>query len=194
MNKIKIRIDVVSDVVCPWCYIGKRRLENALSRLPENYEVELSFLPFELNPDTPKSGVDHKSYLAEKFGSAERYDQLTDHVTNIGAGEGLKFDYDKQSVIPNTLDSHRLIQYARKYDKQPAIKEALMKAYFEEGIDLSKTENLVTIAVKAGLNEDEVRKLGRWNKSTSNAEFPEFLSISSTTSMEFLVRSRVIRL
>jgi len=152
MSKIKIRIDVVSDVVCPWCYIGKRRLEKALSQLPENYEVDLTFLPFELNPDTPKTGVDHKQYLADKFGSTERYHQLTDHVTSVAASEGLKFNYEKQSVMPNTLDSHRLIQYAKKFGKQAEIKEALMKAYFIDGIDLSKTENLVAIAQKNGID------------------------------------------
>lgn len=153
----KISIDVVSDVVCPWCYIGKRRLENALSRLPDDIQVEVNFLPFELNPDLPKTGTDHKSYLAKKFGSKERYEQLTDHVVNVAAGEGLKFDYGKQSVMPNTLDAHRLIQYAKRYGKQPAVKEALMKAYFEQGIDLSKPENLATIAEGSGLDADEVR-------------------------------------
>jgi predicted DsbA family dithiol-disulfide isomerase len=161
MSKIKIRIDVVSDVVCPWCYIGKRRLEKALSQLPANYEIDLNFLPFELNPDTPKTGVDHKQYLADKFGSSERYHQLTDHVTSVAAAEGLKFDYAKQSVMPNTLDSHRLIQYAKRSGKQADIKEALMKAYFTDGVDLSKKENLVAIAQKNGidaqsfLNSDE---------------------------------------
>jgi predicted DsbA family dithiol-disulfide isomerase len=153
MDKTKIKIDVVSDVVCPWCYIGKRRLENALSRLPENFEVDINFLPFELNPDAPKTGRDHKTYLADKFGGMERYHQLTDHVTNVAAGEGLAFDYSKQSVIPNTLDSHRLIQYAKDHGKQSAIKEALMQAYFTEGVDLSKSENLLDIAAKAGLDK-----------------------------------------
>lgn len=157
MSKNKIRIDVVSDVVCPWCYIGKRRLENALSRLPENIEVELSFLPFELNPDIPKTGADHKQYLSDKFGSKERYEQLTDHVVNVAAGEGLRFDYAKQSVMPNTLDSHRLIQFAKKSGKQAAIKEALMKAYFEQGVDLSKHENLANIAAQNGLDRNEVQ-------------------------------------
>jgi len=161
MSKIKIRIDVVSDVVCPWCYIGKRRLEKALSQLPENYEVDLNFLPFELNPDTPKAGVDHKQYLANKFGGSDRYDKLTAHVTGVAAGEGLKFDYAKQSVMPNTLDSHRLIQYAKRFGKQAEVKEALMKAYFIDGVDLSKKENLLAIAQKNGfdaqalLNSDE---------------------------------------
>jgi predicted DsbA family dithiol-disulfide isomerase len=155
MQKIRIKVDVVSDVVCPWCYIGKRRLENALSRLPENIEVDVNFLPFELNPDTPRTGTDHKTYLADKFGSIERYEQLTDHVTGVAAGEGLAFDYSKQSVIPNTLDSHRLIQYAKGYGKQAAIKEALMKAYFEQGVDLSNNDNLVDIAGKAGLDRQQ---------------------------------------
>ncbi len=154
---IKIKIDVVSDVVCPWCYIGKRRLEKALSQLPENYEIDVSFLPFELNPELPKSGADHKSYLANKFGSKERYDQLTAHVVNVAAGEGLKFDYGKQSVMPNTLDSHRLIQYAKRFGKQAEIKEALMKAYFEQGVDLSKHENLIAIAEANGLDPDTTK-------------------------------------
>jgi predicted DsbA family dithiol-disulfide isomerase len=158
MNKkeqiTKIKIDVVSDVVCPWCFIGKRRLEKALSQLPDNYEVEVSFLPFELNPETPKAGTDQKTYLAAKFGGTERYHQLTDHVTNVAAGEGLAFDYEKQSVIPNTLDSHRLIQYAKNFGRQAAMKEALMKAYFEEGIDLSKSANLLTIAQNVGLDRE----------------------------------------
>jgi predicted DsbA family dithiol-disulfide isomerase len=148
----RIKIDVVSDVVCPWCYIGKRRLEKALSQLPENYEVEVNFLPFELNPDSPKTGRDHKAYLTDKFGGIERYEQLTDHVTNVAADEGIKFDYPKQSVIPNTFESHRLIQYAKDHDKQAAVKEALMKAYFTEGVDLSKSENLLDVAEKAGLD------------------------------------------
>lgn len=157
MDKIKIRIDVVSDVVCPWCYIGKRRLESALSRLPETYEVDVNFLPFELNPELPKAGTDHKEYLSNKFGSKDRYDQLTEHVANVAAGEGLNFDYSKQSVMPNTLDSHRLIQFAKKYGKQAALKEALMKAYFEQGVDLSKNENLVNIAVDNGLDRKEIQ-------------------------------------
>lgn len=154
MQKVKIKVDVVSDVVCPWCYIGKRRLESALSRLPENFEVDVAFLPFELNPDTPRSGTDQKTHLMEKFGE-ERYDQLTDHVTAVAAGEGLAFDYSKQSVIPNTFDLHRLIQYAKGSGKQAEIKEALMKAYFEQGVDLSKTENVLDIAEKAGLDRKQ---------------------------------------
>jgi predicted DsbA family dithiol-disulfide isomerase len=157
MSKIKISIDVVSDVVCPWCYIGKRRLENALSRLPENYEVDVNFLPFELNPDIPKTGTNHKEYLANKFGSKERYDQLTEHVVNVAAGEGLKFDYAKQVMMPNTLDAHRLIQFAKKFGKQPEMKEAFMKAYFEDGVDLTKSENLVNLAEKAGLDRTTVQ-------------------------------------
>jgi len=138
-------------------YIGKRRLENALSKLPDNYEIDLSFLPFELNPELPKTGTDHKAYLSKKFGSKERYDQLTANVVNVAAGEGLKFDYEKQSVMPNTLDSHRLIQYAKKSGKQIAIKEALMKAYFEQGVDLSKHENLIDIAAQNGMDRNEVK-------------------------------------
>lgn len=157
MNKIQLQVDVVSDVVCPWCYIGKRRLEKALASLPPEYEVQVRFLPFELNPDTPKSGVDHRAYLSNKFGGEERYEQLHQHVTQVAAGEGLNFRFDQQRVMPNTFEAHRLIQYSAASGKQGAIKEALMKAYFEQGVDLSKRDNLVEIAVACGLEAEATR-------------------------------------
>ncbi|MDZ7650477.1 MAG: DsbA family protein [Cytophagales bacterium] len=117
----------------PVVYIGKRRIEGAMNELTEQFEFEVSYLPFELNPQTPKEGFNQKEYLAKKFGSEEKYNQITRHVTSIAAEEGLKFDFDKQKKSPNTRDMHRIIWYARNEEKQLAIKEAFMKAYFEEG-------------------------------------------------------------
>ena len=160
MTKPKIRIDIVSDVVCPWCYIGKRRLEKAIGTLQDKFEFELEYHPFELNPDTPTTGVNQQEYLTKKFGGGEaRYQQLTNHVTQVAASEGLQFNFSKQHVLPNTRDAHRVIQLAKQESKQLEVKEAFMKAYFEDGVDLSKKENIISIATKNGLSEEKVKGL-----------------------------------
>jgi len=159
VEKIKIKVDVVSDVVCPWCYIGKRRLENAISRLPENIEVEVTHLPFELNPNLPTEGTSQQQYLTDKFGGNERYLHLTARVSSIAEGEGLNFDFTRQRVLPNTLDAHRLIQFAPTSKVQGAVVESLMKAYFEDGVDLSNRENLLEIAERAGLSRQAAANL-----------------------------------
>jgi predicted DsbA family dithiol-disulfide isomerase len=157
MKKPKIRIDVISDVVCPWCYIGKRRLEKAIAQVADQVEVELEYHPFELNPDMPMEGRNQKEYLTKKFGSETKYQQVIDHVTEVAAEEGLKFDFKKQVVSPNTRNAHRLIWLAKKQGKQIDIKEALMKAYFEQGIDLTKMENLISIATQVGLDPEKTK-------------------------------------
>ena len=159
MNKPKIKIDVVSDVVCPWCYIGKRRLEKAMDELSGKYDFDVEFLPFELNPDMPEEGVNQKEYLSKKFGGEARYDQITSHTSGVAATEGLKFDFSKQNVSPNTRNAHRIIFSAKAEGKQPEVNEAFMKAYFEEGIDLSKKENLIAVAAKSGLDSSKVKTL-----------------------------------
>ncbi|CAN5257052.1 DsbA family oxidoreductase [soil metagenome] len=154
--KPQIEIEVVSDVVCPWCYIGKRRLEKAVEELKNQYDVKVSFSPFELNPDMPAEGVNQKQYLIKKFGNEQRYQQLIGNVTNVAKEEGLVFNYDLQTISPNTHEAHRMIWFAAEEGKQPAVKEALMKAYFEEGVDLSKRENLIATGVSAGLDKDKL--------------------------------------
>lgn len=155
----KIKIDIVSDVVCPWCYIGKRRIEKAINQLQGQYEFEVSYLPFELNTQVPKTGLDQKQYLTTKFGGDDRFKQLTQHVTSVAASEGLQFDFNKQKVMPNTRDAHRIIWLAKQTGNQLEVKEAFMKAYFEDGVDLSKPENLVAIAEKCGLKRERVADL-----------------------------------
>ena len=159
MSKRKIKVDVVSDVVCPWCYIGKRRLEKGSRLVEQEIDVEVNYLPFELNPNIPSTGADHKQYLSAKFGGDGRYDQLTAHVASIAKQEGLQFDFSKQKIMPNTLNAHRLIRLAGSYGVQSSVKDALMKAYFEDGVDLSSNENLIEVAVGAGLDRDVANKL-----------------------------------
>jgi predicted DsbA family dithiol-disulfide isomerase len=146
-----IKIEIVSDVVCPWCYICKRRLERAIHSLSGEIDFEIIYLPFELNPSLPEAGVDQKEYLVQKFGGEDRYRQITRHVTKVAAEEGLTFNFDKQKIAPNTREAHRLLWFARQFNRQPQLKEALMKAYFEDGTDLSKKENLISLALSCGL-------------------------------------------
>ena len=159
MSKPKIKIDIASDVVCPWCYISKRRIEKAMTQLSDQFEFEVSYLPFELNPQTPKEGFNQKEYLTKKFGSEEKYNQITNHVASVAAGEGLKFDFSKQEKSPNTRDAHRILLSAKQEGKQLAAKEAFMKAYFEDGVDLTKKENLVAISEQIGLNPQSIAAL-----------------------------------
>jgi predicted DsbA family dithiol-disulfide isomerase len=159
LNKPTVKIDVVSDVVCPWCYVGKRRLEKAIDELSAKYSFDVTYHPFELNPQMPEQGSDQRQYLTNKFGSAERYDQITKHVTEVAATEGLTFDFNKQRVSPNTRNAHRVIELAKQEAKQLEMKEAFMKAYFTDGVDLSKNGNLVSVAVSVGLSKEKVENL-----------------------------------
>jgi predicted DsbA family dithiol-disulfide isomerase len=159
MTKPVLKISVVSDVVCPWCYIGKRRLEEAMSKLSERIDFEVEYFPFELNPQMPVGGVDQKQYLSEKFGGEERYELLTSQTTAVAAQEGLAFDFGAQKISPNTRNAHRLIQLAKEENKQLEMVEGFFKAYFTEGLDLSKKENLLSVAEGAGLNRTKADEL-----------------------------------
>lgn len=172
----KIKVDIVSDVVCPWCYIGKRRLEKAVAELKDDYEFEINYLPFELNPDMPKEGRNQKEYLTQKFGGPERYIQLTNHVKEVAAGEGLQFNYEKQTMSPNTRDAHRIIWLAKEYGLQIKMKEALMNAYFEKGVDLTKRENLIQIAAELGLEHNLVKEMLDSDKGMIEVEYLEQLN------------------
>ncbi|MBK7652630.1 MAG: DsbA family oxidoreductase [Flammeovirgaceae bacterium] len=195
----KIKIDIVSDVVCPWCYIGKRRIEKAMSTLADQFEFDITYLPFELNPQTPKEGFNQKEYLAKKFGGEARYNEITKQVTTVAAEEGLNFDFSKQRMSPNTRDAHRIIRYAKEEGKQLAVKEAFMKAYFEEGVDLTKKENLIAVSEKAVLTLKKISQLLDSDAglaevilqkmSIINGAFPEFLITSSIINMEFQARN-----
>ena len=154
-----IKIEVVSDVVCPWCYIGKRRLEKAINLSNQDFDFEVEYQPFELNPSMPKEGRNQKEYLISKFGSEAQYQNITANTTNVAAEEGLSFNFSKQLVSPNTRDAHRIIWFAKEHGKQQEVKEAFMKAYFEDGVDLSKNENLLAVATSAGLDAKQVTDL-----------------------------------
>ncbi len=151
-----MKIDIISDTICPWCYIGKRRLERALAQRDE-LEVEITWRPFQLNPDMPAGGLDREAYLNAKFGGAQRAEQIYAAIREAGDGEGIDFAFDKIARTPNTIDSHRLLHWAGAAGLQDAVVEVLFQRYFEEGADIGDREVLVAIAVQGGMDGDEVR-------------------------------------
>jgi predicted DsbA family dithiol-disulfide isomerase len=153
-----LHIEVVSDVVCPWCFIGKRRLENALTLVPD-IAVEINWRPYFLNPWIPREGIDRQTYLETKFGSAERYAVIAERVTAAAALEGLLYASDVISRQPNTLDCHRLILWSRSATDPANMKQRLMELYFSEGADLTDSKTLIQAAIDCGMDGDLVRRL-----------------------------------
>jgi predicted DsbA family dithiol-disulfide isomerase len=151
-------IDVVSDIVCPWCYIGKRRLEQAIALNPD-VPVEVRWRPYFLNPWVPREGMSRADYLTRKFGSVERYRGIAQRVAAAAESEGLVYALDKIARQPNTLDCHRLILWAGNTREPARMKQRLMELYFAEGADLSDTQVLIGAAVDCGLDGDLVRDL-----------------------------------
>lgn len=147
-----LTIDVISDVICPWCLIGKRRLERALAGRP----ATVRWHPFQLNPDMPREGIDRKEYRIRKFGSWERSLELDARVAAAGQVEGIAFNFDRMALTPNTLDAHRMIWLAGERGEQDAVVEALFLAYFTDGRNLSDRATLAEVAAGAGLDRDEV--------------------------------------
>jgi predicted DsbA family dithiol-disulfide isomerase len=152
-----LTIDIVSDVVCPWCYIGKRRIENALKLVPD-VPVEVSFRPFFLNPWVPREGISREEYLTTKFGSVEAYHGIAQRVVLAAGEEGLVYRPENVKRQPNTIDCHRLIHWAEAVGKAPEMKQRLMELYFRDGGDLTDTEVLVKAAADVGLDADDTRK------------------------------------
>lgn len=154
---LQLRVDVVSDVVCPWCYIGKRRLEGAIALTRDDVDVVVQWRPFFLNPWIPREGVDRTTYLETKFGSVDRYKGMASNVAAAAAEEGLEYNASRINRQPNTIDCHRLIYWAEQVGQSGAMKQRLMDLYFKDGADLTNPEVLVAAAADCGLPADEVR-------------------------------------
>ncbi len=147
-------LEIISDVVCPWCYIGKRRLSQALEILGSDIPITVRWKPYELNPTMPAGGMDRQNYYASKFGSAAYAENLIANVTANAHNDGLAMDYDNIKRVPNTRIAHRLIWLAEQFDCQDAIVDALFQAYFVDGRNIEDREVLLDIAVEAGIADD----------------------------------------
>ncbi len=151
-----MKIDVYSDTICPWCFIGKRRLERALAERPQP-DLELTWRPFQLNPEMPPGGMGRQRYLELKFGGPTGAKQTYDSVREAGRSEGIDFAFERIGRTPNTLDSHRLIRLAGEAGRQDAVVQALFDAYFLEARDLGDLDVLVAAAAAAGLDPAQAR-------------------------------------
>lgn len=152
-----LTIDIVSDVVCPWCYIGKHRIEEALKLVPD-VPVQLNWRPFFLNPWVPREGISRDQYLTTKFGSVEAYKGIAGRVVDAASQEGLIYRPDLVQRQPNTTDCHRLIHWAEAIGKAGEMKQRLMELYFRDGGDLTDIDVLVQAAADCGLDADDVRR------------------------------------
>jgi predicted DsbA family dithiol-disulfide isomerase len=150
-----MHLEIFSDTVCPWCYIGKRRLERALRTRPMP-ELAIRWRAFQLNPGMPAGGMDRRQYMAAKFGSAERAARLFDTVTRVGAEEGIRFSFDRITRTPNTMKSHRLVALAAQHGQQSQVLDRLYAAYFGEGRDIGQPSVLVDIGEESHLPRIEV--------------------------------------
>jgi predicted DsbA family dithiol-disulfide isomerase len=152
-----LTIDVVSDVVCPWCYLGEKRLAAALAE--ETAPVIVRWRPYQLDPTIPEGGLDRAEYMERKFGRDGRLKAVHEQLTRLGAEVGLPFAFDKIAKAPNTLDAHRLIRWAAATGAQGAVVDRLFRAYFVEGRDVGDRAALLDIAAEHGLDRERVARL-----------------------------------
>ncbi|WP_405326740.1 DsbA family oxidoreductase [Leeuwenhoekiella sp. LLG6367-2.1] len=155
----KLKIDIVSDVVCPWCIIGYKRLDKAIKELGLEDQIELEWQPFELNPNMPVEGQNLREHIAEKYGSTTaQQEESQQRMIDAGAELGFKFDYFEDMRMANTFDAHILLEYAKDFGKQTELKMQLIKAFFSERKDVSKQSVLKEALLKVGLNAEEALK------------------------------------
>jgi predicted DsbA family dithiol-disulfide isomerase len=177
MTAPALTIDVVSDVMCPWCYIGKRRLEAALDEVRAEMDVEVRWRPYQLDPTLPKQGKDRQQYLEDKFGGAAGAEQAYAAIRTAGADEQIAFAFDKIEVSANTLDAHRLIRWAGSLGltTQQQVVDLLFKAYFEDGKNIGDDAVLMETAEQAGLEIPVIERLlaGDADRDTVAAEIDQ---------------------
>ena len=153
---VKMRIDIYSDTVCPWCFLGKRRFELALAERP-HYAPRVTWRPFELNPDMPWEGVERAPFLAAKIGNPAQLAAMEETLVRHGEAIGVRFRFDLIERVPNSRRSHLLIAHAARYGLQSRIKDRVMQAYFQEGVDIGDVDELVRLGAEGGLSEREAR-------------------------------------
>jgi len=153
-----LTIDIYSDIVCPWCYVGKRRLEQALAQLNGGAQARITWRPFQLNPTMPPDGMDRTTYLKAKFGSLENFGRMEEQLLAAGVEECIPFAFEKIQRTPNTFAAHRLVWYAAQQGTQDNIVEALFRAYFLEGQNIGNVTTLTHVAAESGLDRTETEE------------------------------------
>src|SRR5882762_321445 len=154
--KVTLALEVISDAICPWCWVGKRRLNRAIAAIAPDVTASVTWRPFELNPEMPKGGVDRRAYRSAKFGSWQHSQALDAQVAAAGRSDGLVFNHDKMERTPNTVDAHRLIWLPGQQGQQNVVVEGLFAAYFDEGRDIGDPAVLADIGASAGLDRAKI--------------------------------------
>ncbi|NOT23516.1 MAG: DsbA family oxidoreductase [Nitrospiraceae bacterium] len=167
-----MRIEIYSDVICPWCYVGKRRLERALGQ-SDGVQAQISWRPFQLNPTMPEEGMDRTLYLKAKFGSLDAFGQMKEHLLAAGVEEQIPFAFEKVLRTPNTFLAHRLIRYVEQQGRQDAVVESLFRGYFTEGADIGSVPVLGQLAGRAGLDVAAVESFLRSEEGTTEVKAEE---------------------
>ena len=163
MNRSQLKIDIVSDVVCPWCAIGYKKLSEAMTQLDDQISFEVNWKPYELHPEIPKEGFDKKEYYKIKFGESSGSNDKFNFISEEGKKVGLEFNFKKSKNLPNTFLAHRLLWLCRSKDMQDVLAEALFHAYFTDGRDVGNTDELIEISSENGLNREEVKEFFQTN-------------------------------
>ncbi len=153
-----LQVDVIADLICPWCYLGKRRLDDALEAV--HGPSKISWYPFQINPAMPSSGMSLDEYLEKRFGSAEKLQPAMDELTQIGKAEGINFNFDKVERVPNSLDAHRLMKLAESEEISTSdVAENILRGFFESGMDIADRDVLIDIGGGSGLSPTEINKM-----------------------------------
>ena len=163
MNRNQVKIDIISDVVCPWCAIGYKKLSEAMTQLDDDISFDINWKPYELHPEIPKEGFDKKEYYKIKFGessgSSDRFNFITEEAKKVG----LEFNFKKSKNLPNTFLAHRLLWFCRSKNKQHVLAEALFHAYFSDGRDVGDKDELIQISSENGINREEIKEFFQTN-------------------------------
>lgn len=190
MTKQKIKIDIVSDINCPWCYVGEKRLKQAIDATQDKYDVEVSFKPFELNANLPQDGQDKQEYFKNAYGPSilSQLGAMNQRMTETGAEVGIDFNFDKSTKVNNTFNGHRLIWLAGEHGVQEKVAEALFYSYFTEGNNMNDTELLTRIGIENGIPAEklegffqseagkaEVREMEQWAQAAGITGVPAFI-------------------
>ena len=168
-----VAVEVVSDVICPWCFVGKRRMEQASRLLGEELRLDVRWRPFQLNPTMPREGLDRRTYRMAKFGSWEHSQALDAQVAAVGREVGIAFRHDLMARTPNTFNAHRLIWLAGQEGKQDELVEALFRAYFTEGRDIGDNSVLADLAAEAGLPRERASEFLRSDEGSAEVSEQE---------------------
>jgi len=166
-----MRIDIYSDIVCPWCYVGKRRLERALTSVGS--DIHVIWRPFQLNPTMPSDGMDRTTYLKAKFGSLEAFGRMEEQLLAAGTDEQIPFAFEKIQLTPNTFAAHRLVWHAAQQGKQDGVVENLFRAYFLEGNNIGDLKILTHVAAEAGLDRTETESFLASDKGAAEVKGEE---------------------